>query len=492
LTAGGNAKESLLRERWILCLLAALSMIPTRAGAGGDDPFRVADLPPERVYAASPETRANAAVAGIPMLGVLAGVAGEIEPAALIRLRRAIGGPLPGGVPPGSKITGILLLVRDDRAERVEFFMTPDGASGVRCPDRPDQPTWSIDPDPLDAIGAPWWRVGWAPDRAEPGERLSVDGSDAAASPVTLDGATVRRVFRAHYPALSRRIADERFHLRIPAGHDASRPAGVLVWVSPTDDGRPPPVLEVAADGLGLIAVGADQAGNQRELTDRLQLVLDAVETVRRRHLIDDQRIYLVGMSGGGRVAAILQCAMPDLFAGSVPIVGLGSYHAAPTGSGGRNDTRWPATFGKPVPPVFRLARERRIGAITGEMDFNQPEMSARARLMTEDGLQVRLEIVPGMGHAMPDAGRLADMVRWVDEPRRGAIEAGTAEARRLLDAIPEDADANDSEVLAALIGVIRAGPWSEPAWEAAERLGFSRRGFVNPDASDPSAPSAP
>jgi hypothetical protein len=111
---------------------------------------------------------------------------------------------------------------------------------------------------------------------------------------------------------------------------------------------------------------------------------------------------------------------------------------------------------------------------------------------MTEDGLQVRLEIVPGMGHAMPDAGRLADMVRWVDEPRRGAIEAGTAEARRLLDAIPEDADANDSEVLAALIGVIRAGPWSEPAWEAAERLGFSRRGFVNPDASDPSAPSAP
>lgn len=482
--------ESLVRSRPTLLLLSLLSVFapaPSPAHAATSDPFRVADLPPERVYAASPDSRADAASAEVPMLATLIGVVGEVDAPALVRLRRALGDPLP--VPPDSRTTGVLILVRGDLSERVEFFTAPSGATGVRCPDRPDRPAWSIDPGALDATGAPWWRIGWTPQQTVPGERITINGTEAAASPIKLDAATARRIFRARYPPLTGRLAEERFHLRIPAGHDASAPAGLLVWVSPTADGRPPPALDAAADGLGLITVGADRAGNERSLTDRLQLVLDAVETARRRHLIDDERIYIAGLSGGGRVASILQCTMPELFAGAMPIVGLDSYHAAPTGNGGRSETRWPASFGKPVPPVFRLTRERRIGAITGEMDLNHTEMTARTRLMTEDGLQVRLDVVPGMGHAMPDAGRIAETLSWVDEPRRETIAAGVAEARRLLGAFPPHADASDPEIRAALIAVIRAGPWSDPAWEAAERLGYSRTAFVSPAASDPPPP---
>lgn len=479
--------ESLVRSRPIPLFLALWTLLGAASAsihATTFDPFRVADLPPERVYAASPDTRADLSLAQVPMLATLAGVVGEVDAPALVLLRRALGEPFPNSTPRESRTTGVLILIRGDQSERVEFFITPDGDTGVRCTDRPDRPAWSINPGALDATGAPWWRVGWTPNLAEPGERITIEGSSAAASTTTLDAATVRRIFRSRYPALTRRLADERFHLRIPNGHDASTPAGLIVWVSPTADGRPPPALDPASDELGLIAVGADRAGNDRTLTDRFQLILDAVETARRRHLIDDRRIYIAGLSGGGRVAAILQCTMPDLFAGAMPIVGLDSYHAAPTGSGGRNPTRWPASFGKPVPPVFRLAREHRIGAITGEMDVNHPEMIARARLMADDGLQVRLEIVPGMGHAMPDAARIAETLRWVDEPRREAVAAGVAEARRRLEDIPRYADAGDPEIRAALIGVIRAGPWSDPAWEAAERLGYSRRSYLSPDPS--------
>jgi dienelactone hydrolase len=268
---------------------------------------------------------------------------------------------------------------------------------------------------------------------------------------------------------------DESFHVRVPTNHDRSRPAGVLVWISPTDDGRLPPVLERGVDELGLIAVGAEMAGNTRPLTDRLQLMLDAVETARRRFLIDEERVYVAGMSGGGRCAAMLQCALPEVFAGTVPIVGIDTYHHVPTGHG---DARWAARFGKPPPPVFHLLKSRRIAPITGDLDFNDTETRARAGLLAEDGLTVRVEIVPGMGHTLPPPDTFARVLSWVDQPRRDALAAAEAEAARLLAAVPSGPP-TDHATHAALEAVAAAAPWSAPAWEAAERLGYSRAAFL-------------
>jgi len=168
---------------------------------------------------------------------------------------------------------------------------------------------------------------------------------------------------------------------------------------------------------------------------------------------------------------------MPDLFAGAVPIVGLDSYHDAPTG---RGTTRWPARFGKPLPAVFKVLETRRIAAITGDMDFNEPEMRIRTDLMKQDGIDIRLDTVPGMAHTLADAARFRDALRWVDEPRREQIQRGGAEAMALLAKVPPG-PATDPAVRAALIEVIRAGPWSDAAWAAAERLGHSRERFVSP-----------
>ncbi len=56
-------------------------------------------------------------------------------------------------------------------------------------------------------------------------------------------------------------------------------------------------------------------------------------------------------------------------------------------------------------------------------------------------------------------------------------------QAAELLAAVPPG-DPTDPPVRAALIAVVRAAPWSDPAWTAAERLGDHRQDFLNPSQS--------
>jgi hypothetical protein len=114
-------------------------------------------------------------------------------------------------------------------------------------------------------------------------------------------------------------------------------------------------------------------------------------------------------------------------------------------------------------------------------MDFNEPEMRIRADLMKQDGINIRLDTVPGMAHTLADADRFRDALRWVDEPRRDQIQRGAAEAMALLAKVPRG-PATEPAVRDALVEVIRAGPWSDAAWAAAERLGHRRDAFVSPD----------
>jgi predicted esterase len=399
------------------------------------------------------------------MLSVLAGVLGELEAADLVRLRRGLTpAPDPAAWAPAER-RGVIHLLRGRATALLDLLLGPDTGSAIRTQ---DGGVWVLDPQVLSSIAVDWWRQGWSPDPASAGSRLKPRGVPAS---LELDTAAIRRVFRANLPPLTRRVESETWHGRLPRNHDRARPAGVLAWISPTADGRLPPVYEPVLDDLGLIAVSADAAGNERPLTDRLQLVLDGVETLRRAWLIDPARLYLSGFSGGGRCAAILQLALPDMFSGAVPVGGIDSYHNAPTG---RGTSFWPARLGKPLAAGMRTLRDRRISVLVGELDFNRAEAAVRVDLLAADGIPARLEVVPGLGHALPPASGFADALRWTDEPQREAGRTAVEHATKLLNDITPGPDER-----AALIGVVRAAPWSEPAWTAAERLGYSRTRFL-------------
>jgi hypothetical protein len=184
---------------------------------------------------------------------------------------------------------------------------------------------------------------------------------------------------------------------------------------------------------------------------------------------VDPARVYITGMSGGGRISSMMVACFPEVFTGAAPIVGLACYEHVPTGVG----QMWPRGYARPGPAVFGLFKTRRMGAITGSRDFNQIEMQHATDIMRRDGVQVRLFDYPRMGHEMPTPERFVEVMAWVDEPAQKAREAGIAEAKRLM-AVYEGRRAGTGEEVARrmLVKVTEAAMWSEEAWRAASLLG--------------------
>lgn len=414
---------------------------------------------------------------GSPMLDRLRGHLGTLDARAISLLRRAA--KEPDAPPANPRRIGVLHMPLDAGTRHVEVVHDPAGDLFAR--DLSDPDAWlALDWPAIGDVMIDWG----AP--VPPGP--SSPAGEAAEAPlwpgrVRLTDLLISQRYTgpgrsraaSGLPPTQRVLADERIWTRTPRDHDPSRPAGVLVWISPTPAWQPPELFS-AADDLGLIVVGAFNNGNERAILDRLQVAFDMLETVRRRHLVDDERVYVTGMSGGGRCASILVACFPEVFRGAVPIVGLNSWHVVRF-----DDGRYiPRSFAQPRDRVFAMARERRIAAITGDADENQFEMQERARMLAEDGMLVRLDDYPDMGHEMATADRFADAMSWVDEPARSARNAADQLARARLDEHVErfgQGPPASDEARASLVAVTAAGPWSDPAWTAAEWLGYQRPG---------------
>jgi hypothetical protein len=179
-------------------------------------------------------------------------------------------------------------------------------------------------------------------------------------------------------------------------------------------------------------------------------------------------------MSGGGKCSSILLTITPEVFAGAVPIVGLTSWHTVQL-----PDRKYlPRGFAKPTGPRLALLKTRRIAGITGDKDFNQFEMLERTRMLALDGLQARIDDLPGLDHEMPTPAQFAEAQRWADEPQREAAQRALAKAEDLLAAhIHRHGEGPPAtrEARASLVAITQAAPWSDPAWTAAGWLGFSR-----------------
>lgn len=286
-----------------------------------------------------------------------------------------------------------------------------------------------------------------------------------------LDDETFRkRVFGGRRTGLSgsmRTLANERLHVRVPTTLDPYRPAGLLVWISASPTGDLPYQLGAACDELGLICIGAANAGNDRLTVERMQLALDGVATALARYHIDETRIYVAGISGGGRVASVMAACFPDIFKGSAPVIGLNIYRRVNLEDG----THIKPQFSKPTGTMFRLFREHRMAVVTGSDDFNGPHIRPAVELLDRDGVDVRLFDYEGVDHRMPSSERMLEVLRWMDEPARSVLAKGDAEAARLLELYlkrhGDGPPGRDERRRDALSRVMEVGPWSDAAWRA-------------------------
>ncbi len=201
------------------------------------------------------------------------------------------------------------------------------------------------------------------------------------------------------------RIADESFDVYVPKSYDGSAAFGLIAFVNSGKGGGPPGGYDRVCDEQKLVWIGGANVPNERDATDRGRLTVDAVFNIGKIYRINPDRVYVSGMSGGGRVASHLAIPYADVFTG-------GSIFLC-----GCNPLIMPAD-----PPtakhVDELAKSHRFALVTGSDDYNKP--GTKDVCAQYQGMKlpyVKYFEQAGLGHELPSAATFGEAVTFLDGP---------------------------------------------------------------------------
>jgi predicted esterase len=185
-----------------------------------------------------------------------------------------------------------------------------------------------------------------------------------------------------------------RYRARLPKN---AAPSGVLVFVKPIDSGELPENWAAELDRQNLIWIAADDFGNEQPRAQRILAAIAGLKLIESTTTIDAKRVYVAGMSGGGRIASQIITRFPQRFSGAMYIVGADFWTEAEA----------------PLQP--RIAANRYV-FVTGSRDFNHRDMRRIFSKYQAAGVtQSLLMDLPGFGHEYPNAGQLKQAIEFLD-----------------------------------------------------------------------------
>jgi hypothetical protein len=193
--------------------------------------------------------------------------------------------------------------------------------------------------------------------------------------------------------------ADEEveWEIVVAENYDPDHPAGVLIYVSPSQKGSIPPQWKSLLADYNLIWIGANHSGNRVPVPRRMAFALTAPAVINQSYQIDIERIYLTGFSGGGRVASMLAAEYPDIFKGA--IFNCGAEY-----------------WGDKVPERLDLIRTNRYVFLTGTYDQALEPTKKAYRGFQRSGVEhSRLMVVPNMTHSNPKRRDFKKAIEFLD-----------------------------------------------------------------------------
>jgi pimeloyl-ACP methyl ester carboxylesterase len=215
------------------------------------------------------------------------------------------------------------------------------------------------------------------------------------------------------------------YELYVPVGAGAKTPCGIVLFLSA---GKSPvgfPNFERACKEFNLIFACPYDAGNDVDPPRRVRIALDVLDDVRRKYPTNPDRTYIGGFSGGARVASAIAFALPELFGGLIGVCAADNLR----------DESWLTQRA-----VDRLS----VALLTGDGDFNRGELETfRGPLLKELGVRTTVRVYGKMGHSMPNAQQVVEIVRWLDEaePHRAAFAKKYPASRLAADNPPTKED---------------------------------------------------
>jgi predicted esterase len=188
----------------------------------------------------------------------------------------------------------------------------------------------------------------------------------------------------------------QKYQLYVPVRYTTTKAWPLIVFISPTAGPVGWTSVQRTCEKEGILFCSPYKAGNSISAGLRIRIILDMVDDVRRNFRIDPHQTYIGGFSGGGRMSCSIGFALPEVFAGVIPVCG----------------TNPP----KSLPYLrHRLVDRVSVALITGEGDFNRSENEQwMAPYLKELDIRSQLWVVPGMGHDIPHANIMSEVVAWL------------------------------------------------------------------------------
>ncbi len=240
-------------------------------------------------------------------------------------------------------------------------------------------------------------------------------------SPLSSLGELARRMNvklkRGENPGHQYDLAKESFYVYVPETYQPHTQFGLIVWISPGNDGAIHPAgWRELMDQYHLIWVGADNSGNEMDIyTRRVPLALDAAYNMQKLYTIDPKRVYVAGLSGGGRVSSMTAMHHPDVYAGGIFMIGVNYWKRMEAPS--KKGYYWPVSFAKPdANHLSHAGNEGRYVFLTGDFDSNREQTYHYYEYGYKQYLKNALYIqVPQMGHESPPAEWFAKAIEFLD-----------------------------------------------------------------------------
>ena len=208
-------------------------------------------------------------------------------------------------------------------------------------------------------------------------------------------------------------VSQEAFEILVPTGYHRDDPHGLFIWISAGDNAGLPAAWDQVLAQKKLIFIGARNAGNPRNIFDRMRLAIDANAGLRKLYDIDGRRVYVSGFSGGARVASMLGVCFAEMFSGTACFMGV-NFYTDVIGSDGK---KYGLNY-LPDDQVVDLAkRSCRYALVTGDKDFNRPNtLAVLEQGFSKEGFaNARVFDLPNQGHALPSADVLAEVIDYLD-----------------------------------------------------------------------------
>jgi hypothetical protein len=219
-------------------------------------------------------------------------------------------------------------------------------------------------------------------------------------------------------------VNKETFEVYVPKSYTGEKAFGLLVFISPGGKGAVQGFDKdggwtKALDEREIIWIGPNNAGNNRLAIPRISLALDAAYNAQKQFKIDPERVYVGGVSGGGRITSMTLVPFPDVFTGGYSIIGADYFKNVPSKEKGG---MYAATYKAPAPKTLALAKKRRFVLLTGDNDANREQMAVIHQILKKDGWRnVFYFQVPGMGHSPPDGDWFAKGLSALDGDAKSA-----------------------------------------------------------------------